>query len=127
MMIAAQHAVPRQRIGVTTATVQFARSIGSAVGTAAMGALMSWRLRDLLGSAPAEIAHLANQTEIGSIVRPETRVNLSVDAQAFLQRALAGSLRWSFIFVLVTVIVATVIALFIPGGSAHELAHEDHQ
>lgn len=127
MMIAAQHAVPRQRIGVTTSTVQFARSIGSAVGTAAMGALMSWRLRDLLAGAPAEIAHLANQAEIGSIVRPETRINLSVDAQAFLQRALAGSLRWSFIFVLVTVVVATVIALFIPGGSAHDLAHEDHR
>ena len=127
MMIAAQHAVARPQIGVTTSTVQFARSIGSAVGTAAMGALMSWRLRDLLSSAPAEIAHLANQAEIGSIVRPETRVNLSVGAQAFLQRALAGSLRWSFIFVLVTVVIATVIALFIPGGSAHELAHEDHQ
>ncbi|NDD64982.1 MAG: hypothetical protein EBZ36_13580, partial [Acidobacteria bacterium] len=70
---------------------------------------------------------LANQAEIGSIVRPETRVNLSVGAQAFLQRALAGSLRWSFIFVLVTVVIATVIALFIPAGSAHELAHEDHQ
>ncbi len=127
MMIAAQHAVPRQQIGVTTATVQFARSIGSAVGTAAMGALMSWRLRDLLNSAPAEIAHLANQAEIGSIVRPETRISLSVNAQAFLQRALAGSLRWSFIFVLVTVVVAALIALFIPGGSAHDLAHEDHR
>ena len=127
MMIAAQHAVPRQQIGVTTSTVQFARSIGSAVGTAAMGALMSWRLRDLLSGAPAEIAYLANQAEIGSIVRPETRINLSISAQAFLQRALAGSLRWSFIFVLASVIVATVIALFIPGGSAHDLAHEDHR
>lgn len=60
------------------------------------------------------------------IVRPETRTALSGEAALFLQQALAGSLRWSFYFVLVAVILASIIALFIPAGSAHELAHEEH-
>lgn len=127
MMIAAQHAIPRTQLGVTTSTVQFARSIGAALGTAIMGALMSWRLSRLLTDAPAEIAHLARHSEIGSIVRPETRQSLSHSASAFLQQSLAGSLRLAFSLVLVSVIIGTVIALFIPRGSAHELAHVEPQ
>jgi EmrB/QacA subfamily drug resistance transporter len=125
LTIAAQHAVARTQLGVTTSTVQFARNIGAALGTAIMGALMGWRLSHLLRDAPAEIAHMANQSEIGSIVRPETRQALSQPASLFLQKALAGSLRLAFSFVLVTVIIGTIIALFVPGGSAHELGHTE--
>lgn len=127
LMIAAQHAVARTQIGITTSTVQFSRSIGSALGTSIMGALMGWRLKALLASAPAEIAHMASQSEIASIVRPETRQTLSHAATVFLQRSLAGSLRLSFIFVFVVVIIATIIGLFIPGGDAHALAHDEHR
>lgn len=127
MMLAAQHAVTRTQMGVTTSTVQFARSIGSAVGTAFMGALMSWRLQNLLAGAPAELSHLASHAEIGTIVLPETRATLSNAASSFLQQSLAGSLRWSFIFVMITVIIASFVALFIPRGSAHELAHHEHR
>jgi hypothetical protein len=68
---------------------------------------------------------MANQSEIGSIVRPETRQALSQPASLFLQRALAGSLRMAFAFVLVSVIIGAIIALFIPGGSVHDLAHTE--
>jgi EmrB/QacA subfamily drug resistance transporter len=125
LMIAAQHAVSRTQLGVTTSAVQFARSIGSALGTAIMGALMGWRLNQLFRDAPAEIAHLARQSEIGSIVRPETRQALSQPASLFLQKALAGSLRLAFAFVLVSVIIGAIIALFIPGGSVQDLAHNE--
>jgi EmrB/QacA subfamily drug resistance transporter len=125
MTIAAQHAVPPTRLGITTSTVQFARSIGAAFGTAIMGALMSWRLSHLLAGAPAEIAHLANQSEIGSIVRPESRRALSPLASAFLQQSLAYSLRLAFSFVLVASLIGLIIALFVPGGSAHDLAHPE--
>ncbi len=127
LMIAAQQAVPRARLGVTTSTVQFARSIGAALGAAIMGALMSWRLIRLLKGAPAEIADLAKQSEIGSIVRPETRGSLSAAAAAFLQQSLASSLRLAFIFVLIVVVIGAVIALFIPGGKAHDLSHSEER
>ncbi len=125
LMIAAQHAVPRHLLGTTTSTVQFARNIGAALGTATMGALMSWRLKRMLAGAPAEIAHLARQSEIGSIVRPETRATLSQNASAFLQNSLAGSLRLAFIFVFVAVCVTAIVSLFVPGGTAHEFAHHE--
>jgi EmrB/QacA subfamily drug resistance transporter len=127
MMLAAQHAVGRLQTGVTTSTVQFARSIGSAVGTSAMGAIMTWRLRTLLGAAPPELIALGGHGEVGLIVRPETRAALSGESALFLQQALAGSLRWSFYFVLATVLIASIIALFIPRGNALELAHVEHR
>jgi EmrB/QacA subfamily drug resistance transporter len=127
LMIAAQHAVPRTQLGIASSTVQFARSIGAALGAAIMGALMSWRLSRLLAGAPTELAHLTKQNEIGSIVRPETRQTLSPMASAFLQQALASSLRLAFTFVLAAVILAAITALFIPGGKADDLAHNEEQ
>ena len=41
LLLAVQHGVGRSRLGIATSLNQFARSIGAAVGVAAMGALMS--------------------------------------------------------------------------------------
>lgn len=127
LMIAAQHSVPRSEMGVTTAAVQFFRSIGAAFGTGAMGAILNWGLHKSLAGATGELARFANQSELTSIVRPETRSSLSPVAASFLQHALARSLRTAFFFVMATIIVTSIISLFIPGGDAHELAHEEHR
>lgn len=127
LLLGAQHSVSRTQMGVATANVQFARSIGAAFGTGAMGALMNWRLHDLLIGAPAELAGMANRNEIGSLVQPQTRAALSPSAAAFLQNALAGSLRAAFWVIFAAIAAATVVSLFIPGGKAHDLAHQEHQ
>ena len=49
-MIAVQNAFPHQMLGVVTASLQFFRNIGGAVGTAVLGAFMSTRLGDWLSS-----------------------------------------------------------------------------
>ncbi len=126
LMIAAQHAVPGAQLGATTSTVQFARNIGAALGAGVMGALMSWRLSHSLAGAPAEIARFARHSEIGSIVTPATRQSLSPAAASFLQQSLADALRLAFSFVLLAVIVAAIIALFVPRGRARELSHPEH-
>ena len=41
LLLAVQHGVDRSRLGIATSLNQFARSIGAAVGVAAMGALMT--------------------------------------------------------------------------------------
>ena len=46
LLLAVQHGVDRSRLGIATSLNQFARSIGAAVGVAAMGALMT---RGLVG------------------------------------------------------------------------------
>ncbi|MFN7949057.1 MAG: MDR family MFS transporter [Blastocatellia bacterium] len=127
LMIGVQHAVVPRRMAVATSTVQFCRSIGAALGTGLMGALMNWRLSQRLAGGGAELSSLTGSGHnVSSIVLHSTKVTLSPQSAAFLQSALADSLRLSFIFVLVASVVATVIALFIPGGRARELAHPEH-
>ncbi len=58
VLLAIQHSVPRTRLGIATSMNQFARSIGAAVGVAAMGALVS---RALAGVAlPSGVEGLAS-------------------------------------------------------------------
>ena len=52
---------------------------------------------------------------------------MSREAIEVLQRAFASSLRLAFAAVLAAAICALVVSLLIPAGSAHELAHSDHQ
>src|SRR5262249_58445930 len=66
-------------------------------------------------------------SDIAALVRQTTRASLSPQAAAFLQRALASSLRAAFLVGLIAVAVASVIALLIPSGRAHELIHPEHR
>jgi MFS family permease len=127
LMIGAQHSAPRARLGVVTSTVQFARSIGAALGVGVMGAVMSWRLARELARGGGELAGFASRhSDIAALVRQTTRASLSPVAAAFMQRSLASSLRAAFLVGLVAVAAAAVIALLIPAGQAHELVHPEH-
>jgi len=55
LLLAVQHGVDRSRLGIATSLNQFSRSIGAAIGVAAMGALMTRRLTgvDLPGGVGA--------------------------------------------------------------------------
>lgn len=123
LMIGAQHAVARTELGVVTSTVQFARSIGAALGIGAMGAVLVWDLRRALSHVSGQWAASLQHADVAALIRQTTRTAMPPEAAKLLQTALAGSLQKSFLFGLVAVIVGTVIALLIPGGSAHDLAH----
>ncbi len=127
LMIGAQHSAPRYRLGVVTSTVQFARSVGAVIGVGAMGAVMSWRLSRELARGGGELANLAvRHSDITALARQTTRSALSPASAAFLQRALANSLRSAFMVGLAAVAVAAIVALLIPTGRAHELIHPEH-
>jgi EmrB/QacA subfamily drug resistance transporter len=125
LMIAAQHAVPRRLLGITTATVQFARNIGSALGVAAMGALLSGNLKFQLTHAPGELARAADFDDLASLVRPELRAGLSEAAAEFLRLSLADALRGAFIFVYLAAVIGAALAFFVPRGRAHDLAYRE--
>lgn len=126
LMIGVQHAVVPRQMAVATSTVQFCRSIGAALGTGLMGALMNWRLSGRLAGGGAELASLSGGSHnVSSIVLHSTKVTLSPQSAAFLQAALADSLRLSFSFVLAASAAAAILALLIPGGKARELAHPE--
>lgn len=57
-IVAAQSSVGRQQRGVATGATLFARSVGSAVGVAAFGALANAVVRSRLGSAPSDLESL---------------------------------------------------------------------
>jgi EmrB/QacA subfamily drug resistance transporter len=57
LLLAVQHGVPRSHLGLATSLSQFSRSIGAAIGIAAMGALMTRQLAGV--SLPGAAASLA--------------------------------------------------------------------
>jgi EmrB/QacA subfamily drug resistance transporter len=125
-MIGAQHAVGGARLGTTTSMVQFARSIGAALGTALMGAIMNWNLFRQIALGKEQIGALTGK-DLSTLILPETRSRLSPAATTFLHQAFATSLRHAFMFALGAALVCSIVAFFVPGGSAHDLAHSEHQ
>jgi EmrB/QacA subfamily drug resistance transporter len=76
LLLAVQHGVDRSRLGIATSLNQFARSIGAAIGVAAMGAILS---RSLAGAVlPGADGSLAEATSMA----------LSGDLQAQIALAL---------------------------------------
>jgi MFS family permease len=97
LLLAVQHGVERSRLGIATSLNQFSRSIGAAIGTAAMGALLT---RALAG------VELAGGTGgLGaSTVALTGPVRLQV-ANALHQVFIAGG---------VTAVVALILTFFLP-------------
>jgi EmrB/QacA subfamily drug resistance transporter len=127
-MIGVQHSVPRAQLGVATATVQFSRSIGAAVGIGMMGAVLSWSLNRALLQGGSELQSLTfRHGDVASLIQQTTRQTMSFEAAQFLQQALANSLQTAFLTGLMAVIIATIIAALIPGGNVHDLIHAEPQ
>ena len=73
LLLAVQHGVERSRLGIATSLNQFARSIGAAIGVAAMGAIMS---RSIAGGALPGEGSLAAATSMS--LAPELRMQFAV-------------------------------------------------
>ena len=56
MLLAVQHAVPRSQLGLATSLTQFSRSIGAAMGVAAMGAILARGLTGISLPGGADLA-----------------------------------------------------------------------
>jgi EmrB/QacA subfamily drug resistance transporter len=103
LLIASQHSVPREQLGITTSLNQFSRSIGGALGVAILGALLSAGL--------AEFSQDPN-----ALVNPEARAHIAPAQLAELQGALEGTLRNIFAASGVVVGLALIVAFALPGG-----------
>ena len=103
LLIASQHAVPREQLGITTSLNQFSRSIGGAIGVAILGALLAAGL--------AQFAHDPN-----ALINAEARTKTAPAELLALQGALEGTLRMIFWSCVVVVGIAIGFALRIPKG-----------
>lgn len=109
LLIAAQHSVPREQLGITTSLNQFSRSIGGAIGVALLGAVLASGLSGFAANPNA-------------LVNPEARAHMPPATLASLQHALEGTLRNIFAVSTAVVVLALGVAFTLPPGkvgSAH--------
>lgn len=107
-MIAIQSRVERQELGTATATLQFSRIIGGALGVSVMGLILSRRLEANLKAAGAAGAGLSLQ----DLIRPFDAGNLAGDA--VLQGALTGAVESVFVAALAAAAIGLLVVLFTP-------------
>ncbi len=114
-LLAVQNAVPWNRRGVATSSVQFFRSIGGAVAVAALGALLN--------------AHLAGALEGGVdpnlAMNPALRSTLPPQALAELVGALEGGLGSIYLIMACLAFLGLAVGLAFPRGSARLHAYQE--
>jgi MFS family permease len=125
--LAVQSTVDKKMLGVATSSTQFVRAVGSTVGTAVIGSLVtSGYANDLAANAPPQaptqlVSALENPQ---ALVSDEARQALSQTASAFpggqqvvdeviqvAREALSGSIHTGFVFTLFAVGLAILAAL----------------
>lgn len=119
-IIAVQSAVGWAERGIATAAVTFSRTIGGAIGVAALGTVLSAQLRPALAQLP-EAARDTN-----GLLDPVVRATLSSDALSAAQAALADALSSVYFGVLLIALLAfAVILVAFPRGSVYDLQDAD--
>jgi EmrB/QacA subfamily drug resistance transporter len=131
--LAVQNSFPREVVGTVTAGVQFFRSIGSTIGVAVMGSLLTLQVQNQLRTeVPADVLNAIDPASIDKInaqalANPEAQMELLAafgdrpDAQDLFDR-LIGSLQGVLgsaiqdVFTIATVIAVTalILVLFLP-------------
>ena len=114
LLIASQHSVQREQLGITTSLNQFSRSIGGALGVAILGAVLAAGL--------AEFSQNPN-----ALVNPEARAHISAVELEQLQGALEGTLRNIFRVCAAVVALALGAAFALPRGRLSEMHGEAGQ
>jgi EmrB/QacA subfamily drug resistance transporter len=111
LLIASQHSVAREQLGITTSLNQFSRSIGGAIGIAILGAMLAAGL--------AEFTQDPN-----ALVNPAARAHMAPEQLLQLQGALERSLRNIFATSAAVCALSFFAALTLPGGKMRE-AHSE--
>ena len=123
LLIAVQHAVPKNQLGIATSLNQFFRSIGGAMGVALLGAVLSAGLAANLKQAATQPNAPLTQDQASklaenpsALVSPEARAAISPDALHTLHEAMAASIRSVFIACAAMCLLGLIVALFMPPG-----------
>ncbi|MDQ3282197.1 MAG: MFS transporter [Acidobacteriota bacterium] len=129
LLIAAQHSVSRDQLGITTSLNQFSRSIGGALGVALLGALMTASLGANLHRAAtrpnaplsmAEADRVANDPNV--LVNPSAAKSISPAALSASRTALGDSIRYVFAAGAIMSLLALFFGFALPGGRPESAA-----
>jgi len=118
-LLAVQNAVPWNRRGVATSSVQFFRSIGGAIAVAALGAVLNAHLASQLG----------REVDPNVALNPTLRATFPAESLQPLVDAIDGGLGTIYLVMAAMAAGGLVVALFFPGGSAksHAYVSESHR
>lgn len=129
LLIAAQHSVPRDQLGITTSLNQFSRTIGGAIGVAILGALMAAGLSaNLMRAASAPHAPITRDQarrmseNPQALVSKDARAAIGPRAVRVLQESLATALRRLFVVSAIVVLLALGFAFALPPGQVGKQA-----
>ncbi|WP_083190642.1 MDR family MFS transporter [Serinicoccus hydrothermalis] len=129
-----QNVVARRDLGVATATTQFSRNIGSTVGIAVYGSIMTGGLgaavaAHLPASMRDQAAQQASGMDVGSVLDPSSLGNVPPVVEEALRAGLADQLHNAFMIglpILVLVFIATAMIKHVPLRETLEDAPRDH-
>lgn len=128
-----QNAVARSDLGVATATTQFSRNIGSTVGIAVYGSIMTGGLGAAVAShLPAgmreQAAEQAGSLDVGSVLDPGSLGDVPAVVEEALRAGLADQLHAAFLVglpILALVFLATAMIRHVPLRETLEDAPQD--
>jgi hypothetical protein len=106
--IAVQNTVDRAKLGTATATLQFSRVIGGALGVSVMGLILSTRLTANLKAASLDRAAVS----LPDLMRPLHGATAVMDAT--LRGALASAVESVFVAAFAAAVVGLAAAAFTP-------------
>jgi EmrB/QacA subfamily drug resistance transporter len=112
-LLAVQNAVPWNRRGVATSSVQFFRSIGGAIAVAALGAVLNAELGRQVGPVDPNVA-----------LNPVLRQGISAEALAPIVQALDSGLGSIYVVMAAMAMGGLLVSLFFPSGSAESHAYQ---
>src|SRR6478735_2290199 len=123
-----QNSSQRKDLGVATASTQFFRNVGSTVGTAVFGTIMTSGLAGNIAShLPASVVEQmqasGQQVSAGSVLDPAALAKLPPQIAAGVQQGLADSLHTVFVWGLVPFALALLAALFIKEVPLRDTVH----
>ncbi len=113
-----QNATARRDLGVATASTQFFRNVGSTVGIAVFGTIMSSGLAGNIAShlppgVAEQMAASGQEVNAGAVLDPSVLAGLPAEVATGVQRGLADSLHDVFLWGLVPFVLALVATVFI--------------
>jgi hypothetical protein len=123
LVLAMQNIVRIEDLGAGTSTNNFARSLGGAVGTAVLGAVMTARLDDeLSANLPGAVAKLSpdeqasfGDTDLTAVMESPTVVaHLPDPVRVVVQQAFTDGLDRVFVIAACIAAVTIVLTLFMP-------------
>jgi len=104
-LVSVQNQADYEIRGICTASIMFSRMIGSAIGTAIMGAVLNLNLHWRLPQA---------QDPVQQIMADESRRQLTPETLQQMVQVIAASLHWVFVVALVIALFALGVAWMMP-------------